>query len=81
MNVLESIQPGICGDYGEAIMPVRGNWPGDYHTHLGYWCGGVDAIASFRAWLMEKFGLGRAIESRLALALRRYQQRNTLPGA
>ena len=55
MNVLESIQPGICGDYGEAIMPVTGNWPGDYHTHLGYWCGGVDAIASFRAWLMEKF--------------------------
>jgi hypothetical protein len=55
MNVLESIQPGICGDYGEAIMPVTGNWPGDYHTHLGYWCGGADAIANFRAWLVEKY--------------------------
>lgn len=56
MQVLESIQPGICGDYGEAIMPVTGNWPGDYHTHLGYWCGAADAVASFRAWLVEKFG-------------------------
>ncbi len=54
-GVLESIQPGICGDYGEAIMPVLGNWPGDYHTHVGYWCGGADAIASFRAWLQQKF--------------------------
>jgi hypothetical protein len=56
MNVLESIQPGICGDYGEAIMPVIGNWPGDYHTHLGYWCGGADADDRFRAWLVEKYG-------------------------
>lgn len=48
-NVLESVQPGICGDYGEAIFPVLGNWPGDYHTHQGFWCGGEDAAASFRA--------------------------------
>lgn len=61
MQVLESVQPGICGDYGEAIMPVTGNWPGDYHTHLGYWCGGADAVASFRAWLVEKFGLLEAL--------------------
>jgi hypothetical protein len=55
MNVLESIQPGICGDYGEAIMPVHGNWPGDYHTHRGYWCAGEDAQASFKAWLTRKY--------------------------
>jgi hypothetical protein len=54
-SVLESVQPGICGDYGEAIMPVTGNWPGDYHTHLGYWCGGTDALASFHDWLTQKF--------------------------
>jgi hypothetical protein len=54
-GVLESIQPGICGDYGEAIMPVTGNWPGDYHTHQGYWCGGSDAILSFQTWLMDRF--------------------------
>lgn len=55
-NVLESVQPGICGDYGEAIFPVLGNWPGDYHTHQGFWCGGEDAAASFRAAMQEKYG-------------------------
>lgn len=55
MNVIESVQPGICGDYGEAIFPVQGNWPGDYHTHQGYWCGDADAIKSFRDWLHNKY--------------------------
>ena len=51
MNVIESIQPGICGDYGEAIFPVLGNWPGDYHTHKGYWCADEFALADARAKL------------------------------
>ncbi len=55
-NVLESIQPGICGDYGEAIFPVVGNWPGDYHTHRGFWCGGADAKKSFRHEMEKKYG-------------------------
>ena len=56
MNVLESVQPGICGDYGESIMPVHGNWPGAYHTHVGYWCGGDDARESYIAWLADRYG-------------------------
>ncbi|WP_312370414.1 family 14 glycosylhydrolase [Lachnoclostridium sp.] len=55
MKVLESIQPGISGDYGEAIFPVHGNWPGDYHTHQGYWCGDQDAKDSFRRYLLLKY--------------------------
>lgn len=55
-DILESVQPGICGDYGEAIFPAVGNWPGDYHTHRGLWCGGDDAIASFRQHLKDKYG-------------------------
>lgn len=55
-DVIESIMPGICGDYGEAIMPVLGNWPGAYHTHRGLWCGGADAVASFQKWLRERHG-------------------------
>jgi len=55
-DILESIQPGICGDYGEAIFPVLGNWPGDYHTHRGFWCGGDDAAASFRRYLNDRYG-------------------------
>ena len=59
MDVLESVQPGICGDYGEAIMPVHGNWPGVYHTHRGMWCGGEDAVRDFRKSMKEKY---KAIE-------------------
>lgn len=56
MDVLESVQPGICGDYGEAIMPVHGNWAGAYHTHKGMWCGGEDAKASFRDTMQKQYG-------------------------
>lgn len=55
-GVLESIQPGICGDYGEAIFPALGNWPGGYHTHRGFWCGGEDAGASFRDYVEKRYG-------------------------
>lgn len=61
MDVLESVQPGICGDYGESIMPVTGNWPGAYHSHGGYWCAGEDAKESFRAWLKKQFGSARRL--------------------
>ncbi|CAN5504184.1 hypothetical protein BH10PLA1_BH10PLA1_16490 [soil metagenome] len=55
-NVIESVQPGIGGDYGEAIFPVLGNWPGTYHTHRGYWCGGEDARAAYREYLLKHYG-------------------------
>ncbi len=55
MSVIEAVQPGISGDYGEAIFPVLGNWPGDYHTHKGYWCGGEDAKQNFRDWVLKKY--------------------------
>ena len=55
MDVLESIQPGICGDYGEAIFPVHGNWPGAYHTHRGMWCGDENAKKSFRTAMKNKY--------------------------
>lgn len=55
-NVLESVQPGINGDYGEAIFPCLGNWPGDYHTHRGFWCGGDDAVAAWQRHLESRYG-------------------------
>ena len=60
-NVIQSVQPGICGDYGESIMPVQGNWPGDYHTHPGYWCGDDYAVADFRRAMKEEFGTVEAM--------------------
>ncbi len=55
-DVIQSVQPGISGDYGEALMPSAGNWPGDYHTHMGYWSGDEYATADFRRALEEKYG-------------------------
>ena len=55
MDVIESVMPGICGDYGEAIMPVHGYWVGAYHTHKGMWCAGEDAISDFRKAMTEKY--------------------------
>jgi hypothetical protein len=48
LEVLESVNLGISGDYGEAIYSVLGNWPGEYHSHGGYWCGDPLAAADFR---------------------------------
>ena len=61
MDVLESVMPGICGDYGESIMPVHGNWAGDYHTHQGFWCGDPDAVRSLRRAMKKKYGTIEAL--------------------
>jgi hypothetical protein len=55
-NVLESINLGITGDYGEAIYSVIGNWPGEYHSHGGFWCGDELAAADFRRAMKELYG-------------------------
>ncbi len=54
MSPLESIILGVTGDYGEAIYPVVGNWPGAYHSHPGLWCGDRYAVAAFRAYLRKQ---------------------------
>ena len=64
MNVIESVQPGITGDYGEAIFPAVGNWPGMYHTHRGYWCMDDYAQADFRRAMREKYGSVEAMNAK-----------------
>ena len=51
---IESVLLGVTGDYGEAIFPVVGNWPGDYHGHPGHWCGDRYARDDFRRWLRAR---------------------------
>jgi hypothetical protein len=50
MGVLESVNIGVSGDYGEAIYSVFGNWPGEYHSHMGFWCADPLAEADFRRY-------------------------------
>ena len=60
MGVIESVKLAITGDYGEAIYPVVGNWPGAYHSHPGYWCGDALAVADFRRAMRELYPGGIA---------------------
>ena len=55
-NVLESVLLGITGDYGEAIYPVFGNRPLDYHTHYGFWCGDDMAVKDYKMFLETRYG-------------------------
>ncbi|MFA5058697.1 MAG: hypothetical protein WC485_11330, partial [Opitutaceae bacterium] len=54
-GMLESVNLGISGDYGEAIFPVIGNWPGAYHSHSGMWCGDPLAVADLQKHCREAY--------------------------
>ena len=60
MGVIESVNIGISGDYGEAIYPVIGNWAGSYHSHSGYWCGDALAAQDFRRHAEKLYPAGIA---------------------
>ena len=60
-GVIESVLLGIQGDFGEAIYSVSGggwtfNVPGEYHNHLGFWCGDGYAREDFRQYVQKKYG-------------------------
>ncbi|MBP5274307.1 MAG: beta-galactosidase [Abditibacteriota bacterium] len=61
-GMIESLIPGIQGDFGEAIYTVNGNdviynlIGGPYHNHIGYWCNDPYALADFQAFAKEKYG-------------------------
>lgn len=74
MNVIESVQPGISGDYGEAIFPAVGNWPGMYHTHRGYWCMDDYAQADFRRAMKEKYGSVEAMNAKWRSAYKSFDE-------
>lgn len=54
-GMLESVNLGITGDYGEAIFQVIGNWPGAYHSHSGMWCGDPLAVADLQKRCREAY--------------------------
>lgn len=64
MDVVESVNIGITGDYGEAIYSAIGNWPGAYHSHNGYWCGDPLAEADFRRHVQSLYPQGIAALNR-----------------
>lgn len=54
-GAIESLDIGVSGDFGEAIYSVLGVWPGEYHSHPGYWCGDPLAVADFRSYAQQLY--------------------------
>ncbi|MDD5145051.1 MAG: beta-galactosidase [Candidatus Pacebacteria bacterium] len=55
-NILESIEVGISGNWGEAIFPGVGGFNKGFHTHLGWWAGDEFARKDFKDYLTKKYG-------------------------
>ncbi|MBP5274554.1 MAG: family 14 glycosylhydrolase [Abditibacteriota bacterium] len=65
-GLIESVLLGIQGDYGEAIYSVSGGgWtyeiPGEYHNHLGFWCGEEPARKDFCRYALQKYKSAEAV--------------------
>ena len=55
-SVIEALNLGISGNWGESIYPAGGGFEMQgVHTHAGWWCGDKYARADFRSWVKEKF--------------------------
>lgn len=57
-GVIESIELGVSGNWGEALYPAAGGFalPEDFHTHAGWWCGDEHALAGFRDFARTRYG-------------------------
>lgn len=58
-DVIDCVLLGIQGDYGEAIYSASGGWteaiPGAYHSHAGFWCDDLYALADFRKFIRIRY--------------------------
>lgn len=60
-KIVESVSLGVGGDAGESIYPVSNGGsmtspPGNYHCHLGLWCGDDYACGDFRRYVKSRYG-------------------------
>ena len=55
-DVIEALNLGISGNWGESIVVAGGGFNmGDNHTHIGWWCGDEHAQAHFRQWVEARY--------------------------
>lgn len=63
-DVIEALNFGISGNWGESIMPVGGGFDMEgRHTHGGWWCGDKYARADLRRWVEAKYHTVGALNS------------------
>ncbi len=56
-DVIEALNLGISGNWGESIMVAGGGFQMQgQHSHSGWWCGDRHAAAHFRQWLRARYG-------------------------
>lgn len=64
-SVIEALNLGISGNWGESIYPVSGGFNMEgVHTHLGWWCGDEFARADFHRWLKKNFKTVKLLNDR-----------------
>ncbi|MHB1457691.1 MAG: beta-galactosidase [Armatimonadota bacterium] len=55
-SVIEALNFGISGNWGESIYPAGGGFDMQgVHTHTGWWCGDKYAAADYRRWVQTKY--------------------------
>ncbi len=56
-GVIEALNLGISGNWGESIMVAGGGFDmKGRHSHLGWWCGDEYARRDWRRWCRERYG-------------------------
>ncbi len=56
-EIIEALNLGISGNWGESIMVAGGGFHMQgQHSHSGWWCGDPHAKAHFRQWLRTRYG-------------------------
>lgn len=76
---IQSLLLGISGDFGETIYTVSGNywtyiWDGEYHQHLGWWCGDTFARADFVREMRQRYGDVAALNRAWGTRLGRFEE-------
>ena len=55
-SVIEALEFGISGNWGESIFPAGGGFDmKGVHTHIGWWCGDKYAVADLQRWVRNKY--------------------------
>ena len=55
-SVIEALNFGISGNWGESIFPAGGGFDMQgVHSHAGWWCGDKYALADFQRWTKNKY--------------------------
>lgn len=63
-SVIEALNFGISGNWGESIYPAGGGFDmRGVHTHIGWWCGDKYASADFQRWVKNKYSTINALNT------------------